>query len=79
MNRLDAVHEEMVAAVGLNEVLAAAFAAFTEMLPVIEGEQDPGSRTVRDLRDGRSDGCDRPAFSRGRAVAAGNASSGRSP
>jgi hypothetical protein len=43
VNRLEIVRERLDAAVGLKELIAAAYAAFSVMRPVIESEQDPGS------------------------------------
>ncbi len=43
MNQLDEARKRMDAAASLNEVLAAAYAGFLTMLPVIEGHQDPAS------------------------------------
>lgn len=43
MNQLDLARERMDAAASLGEVLAAAYAGFVTMLPVIEGRQDPAS------------------------------------
>jgi hypothetical protein len=42
MSQLEDAHERMTAAVGLSEVLAAAYTAFDAMLPVIEDQQDQG-------------------------------------
>ncbi|HET9896252.1 MAG TPA: hypothetical protein VFQ44_15095 [Streptosporangiaceae bacterium] len=43
MNQLDLAREKMSAAASLGEVLAAAYAGFVTMLPVIEYHQDPAS------------------------------------
>lgn len=43
MNELEKAHARMDAAVGLDEVLAAACAGFLAMVPVIEDQQDPAS------------------------------------
>ena len=42
MNQLKIAEERMAAAAGLSDVLAAAYAAFMTMLPVIEDQQDAG-------------------------------------
>ncbi len=43
MDQLEEIRQTLEAAVGLNEVLAAAYAGFLVMMPVIEDQQDPAS------------------------------------